>query len=1128
MALVPPLVTLLAGLAPGVLILLLLLAGISTGRNRASFVLGARMFVRSMNEGISRIFPVALLASIIIASLSVGDGLLLMVEENTDANLSGVDVIVSFPGFVREDIWERSGLDDEPLIEDRAATLQIEGIGENIDTSRRTGIKLYGADNEVLDMLGATNIEGREPDPFDERMGSYINQELASELALKKGDQFHVTINNLGVWDDSLLGYSSSSRPITGFKVVDIISNKGIGRFREDSLGRVDNICVVDLEYLQSRIDREGRINKVLVVVKDGSEEEAIERIHEGLNDGLQTIDAGFEIAIFEDTMQLRHSDIFFHPEKAGLPPDAGTLSYFVDNLTTMGSRLSYSVVTGVHPDADVIYEGASGEEHRLSISPGEVLINNWTAERLGVTVGESVSISYRKVTELGTLVSESRYFIVKNVYTMEGWIGQDIYMPVLPGITLAPSCGEWDPSFDIDLDSLTGNDFEYWDLYRTIPKCFINLDEAREIWGIPSGNTTMVILGTGKYHQTDVDGFIEELSRNITLESTGGSIRNVRKDARESSRAMLIFPGMFLTFGSIIMIGAMLVLYALFKDLAARRAHEWGILRGMGISRKHLILTGMFEALSPIILGAVMGLPMGYFIGFLLNLGLGSTWADSVEGAGVPFSIGPQTIIISLGLTLFLALLLAFISVIMEIRGAPIANLRDEDPKISIAGRSVKLRTLAAAILLTIGGMVVLYLGSGSSGMSSAGLFVLGSIMTSSGAGLILYVLVARVSDRSDLSLMVSSNLSRRPGKNPLSIAILSLMLTLALSLTFMGSLLEEDVTTSYDEYGGGYTWVVETAVPFRGDLELPEMEVSVLLSIGEEGGTCSNINAPYPPRLLGVEEDFDQFSDFGLVSRDGRFGSDREAWRGLHERIEGMVPILVDQNTLQWIYFESLGAEFQLTSESGKELTLLVVGVLEPSVLTGTFVMSKDILKEEFPSLAKPTYFLLSGNGGDQEKEKVASAFSDSFPKVEWVGDLASDNLHYELSYLYLFRDFLVFGLVVAMTSAAIFTHARALSLKREVITLRALGVTRRRSIQYFLTENMVIFSVATIGSILGSAVSVAIFGPVLGGGAPSVSALPPVLIVVVTFLAVTIVFSLISAYRAMVSVGRLSSRN
>jgi putative ABC transport system permease protein len=175
----------------------------------------------------------------------------------------------------------------------------------------------------------------------------------------------------------------------------------------------------------------------------------------------------------------------------------------------------------------------------------------------------------------------------------------------------------------------------------------------------------------------------------------------------------MLIFPGMFLTFGSMIMIGALLVLYALFKDLAGKRAHEWGILRAVGVTRKDLLISGSYEALWPILFGSGLGLVIGYIIGGFLNIGLGSAWSNSVEDASVPFTISGATIVISIAATVLLSFLIVFISVFREARRAPIANIRDRDPTVVVTGRWMRIRAYTAVIILLAGSIGILFFGS-------------------------------------------------------------------------------------------------------------------------------------------------------------------------------------------------------------------------------------------------------------------------------------------------------------------------------------------------------------------------------------------------------------------------------
>jgi len=1096
-------------------------------RSRALSLLGSRYSLRNFKESFARGLPVALLVGIVLSSLSVGDGLLRMVEKNTDANLSGIDIKVSFPGFMDEDIGERAGLGNDPDVYYFAPVVIVDGLAAMNRDSELHGARIIGADTGIFSLSDITDISGADVSSLPTRYGVFINREAARVLGVERNDHIIIKIFDRGPAQESLLGYSADDLPTLNLTIERVIMNSGLGRYREDSLDRVEPVCILDRTALTERLGRAGEINSLLIDIENDIDVDAYTDDLRGILDRtLGPGDAGFSIESSNGGYFVHSSELFFHEEDLVIEDENLSLSYFVDSISTGSGDLSYSVVTGLSPPDTIGYENPSGQRKELSLLPGEVLVNNWTAERLGITPGESVVLRYRRVTELGTLIEGERYFTVADVVRMTGWANLTGYLPPIPGITEAPTCSDWDPSFDIDLDSLTDDDLEYWNIYRTTPKCFISMEDAREMWSVPSGDTTAVHISPGPLPGGEQE-LLSRLSGGITMSSVGGSVIPLRENALGSSRAMLIFPGMFFTFGTLIMAGSALVLYAVFKDLARKRAHEWGILRSIGAGSGGLFQMAFGESIWSIIIGALAGVPAGMILGAFLNLGLSSAWSEAVEGAGVPLAFTLPSIFLSVSLGVMVSVLIVTSAIKRETGKAPITNVRDTDPSVSPLEGYGRIRTTISALMLGVGGGAILFAGGYFEGYTSVGFFVLGSVMLSIGPALLLYIALTRVRDTSDLTLMVSANLGRRAGKNPLTVAVLAMMLTLSISLTFMGGMLEEDVNESFDSYGGGFDHVVETSIPFRGELpgEDSGAEFIPLLSVGKEGGTCSNINAPFPPRLLGAPEGFGNISDFSLVRRDGRFDSDREAWNSLGNLLDDRVPILVDQNTLQWIYFGSLGSEYVLESESGDDIELVVIGILSPSVLTGTFVMSASVLKESFPSLSVPTYFLCRS---DIERSGIVDIFKDHGPVVSSVKELARENLDYELSYLYLFRDFLVFGLVVSMASAFIFTHTRAVRLREELATLRTMGVKRKRGAAYFVYENMAVFMISALGALVGSAASLLLFGPLIGGGSISTGSVGPGLLSAGAFIGTALAVSLGSAYTAVKDYGSLTRRN
>ncbi|MEA3557821.1 MAG: ABC transporter permease, partial [Candidatus Thermoplasmatota archaeon] len=710
-----------------------------------------------------------------------------------------------------------------------------------------------------------------------------------------------------------------------------------------------------------------------------------------------------------------------------------------------------------------------------------------------------------RKIDDLGQDRMEYRMFEIVAIQDLKGPGLETGFMPSVPGLTDSPTCGSWDPGFDIDLDALDDNDTEYWESYRTAPKAYISIGDARELWSNPYGDTTAVLFPTNSTIEMDSG-------------SLGISIIKVRENALGSSSALLIFPGMFLTFGSIMIIGALLILHAVIRDLGRSRSHEWGILRSMGMNRKGIYSSALGESAWSILTGIIIGIPLGYLLSLLLHAGLRSAWERSVESSSIPFHISIATLIFSVAVGSSVSLLLIMFSSWMETKQVVAVNLREKDASISSGTRR---RLLFIGGAGTGAGLLIAIIGTGYGTSSAPTFFTISTILLSPGIAALIYSVISRTFRWGHTSLMVSANLSRRPGKHPLAVAILSMALALALSLTATGEIIQNGAEDRLDNYGGGFDLVVETTAPYAGDIELQGIDQAVFLSVGSEGGTCSNLNAVYPPRLLGAGEELLHGSNFDLAEQMDR--TDGSTWEGLSGMRDDAYPILVDRNTLQWIYYRSLGDRFRLDDESGNAVELVVIGVLEPSILTGSFVMSWEHLRELFPSRAMATYILLGGE--ELEREWIEKEFSGYSPIVTSVEDLARENLESELSYLYLFRDLLVIGLVVSMTSAAIFTHVRALSLKKEIEVMRRIGATSRRTVNYFLLENLIIFLIAAAGSLTGSIITMVLFMDHLGSGGNLADVVLPTSVVIAAFLAVSILTALLSSIWA---VGSSKRRN
>lgn len=1050
MELVPVWLVVLASITVSVIVLMLLLSLLKK-KNRAIFKLGTRYSNSNRAESMAKALPVALLTAIILSSLSVGDGLFEMVGSNTEKNLSEVDVVIEAPGFIHEDL-----IPQNPGYE-HASVIFLEGSGRS-DSGRGNSLKLMGIDETVFKMGGFTGTGGQEIEKIVSGNDVIINRKAAGSMGLTEGDWLVVTVILHDRSDYIFLSSTEDGKISLNLTVRTVVKNKGLGRYREDALDEVEPLVFMSLDRLQERLDRNSQANRFLVdLLGDHSREELSASIEEELD--LAT--AGFrEVEPTELNGTFIISDEFFFDDRIVEKTKKGSssLSYFVDSISTNNRGLTYSVVTGF-------------EKEKNGPGIGEIYLNNWTSENLGAGPGDEVELAYRFLNGYGILESRQRTFTVSRVVPIEGIYAERNYLPPIEGVTSEISCSDWDPDFEVNISAIPQIEYDYWEIFSTTPKAFISLEDAREMWANSWGNSTAL------FYSGENDD--ELLERDANIENVDMTIIPVRENALSSSRAISIFPAMFLTFGMTIVVSTSLVLYAVLTDLTKRRSRDWGILRAVGIERRNMAAFGIYENIRPILMGGLVGIFLGFFLSMILGEALDSIWSETVEGSDVPFSFSFSSVMISFAVSMVLSLMIVVISVVKEVARTPTANVREESSLARGTGAALFLVPFLGAASIAGGSVVSLLMRASGSTFETAGPFVLTSVLFSTGATMVVLFLVSRKWGISDVLLYSTASISRRPGRTLVGSVLLAMVLTLSLTLTSFGGILEADITESSDSYGGGFDLIMETSTGIEGAGIDPDslegFSMVPVLSYGKEGGTCSNINAVYPPRLLGLPDRILEDPSFTLKAVDDSVadGSDNR-FDKLESRIGGNIPIFVDENTLTWIYFGSIGTIFELEPNPGTLVKLQVVGILDPSVLTGTFVMKEKFLKEIYPSSTNYDLFLINGDTDDESITRLKDHFADLGPQVDIIEERAREELRYELSYLGLFRDYLLLGVVVALIAVAIFNHSRALRFRKEISILRSIGVDRKRAFRYIFTENSISLFIAYSGSILGALIT------------------------------------------------------
>jgi len=1052
----------------GIFVLLAIIATILlSGPSRAILRLGLVSSLRRPWDALYLALPTVMIMCVLTSSLSIGDSLSGTVRDTVSLNMSEVGSIVYIP-------------DHAPVSEDTLAELRENGVhgvvmieGTVTSGERSAKATIIGCNREILELLPMEIVSTSQGEAFPSGPAAFVNRELAASIGARHGDIIEATVSTP---ESRNLIASDTTRSLMDLTVGAVVANSGIGRFRTDTRQEIPSVVIVELGYLSQRLGAPEGINAFL-----SHQDLDKEDVRTLLDRTLEPGDLGFELVESGAGPLLRSSGFLFGDIDV---QGHRSMAYFLDSISGANGTVPYSTMIGIEP-LDPLFG-------HMVPDRGGVVLNDVAAQRLGVRAGDMVSIAARKYSLVEGLFNISFDVVVERIVDISMMSPLKDLVPPIEGITDRASCTDWSPSFGVDLSAIGDADIEYWNEHGTTPKAILNLKDARSFLGNEFGDTTGIVL------EGPLQRALESVRGNLSIENTGGRTVDARKVALGSDRALGIFPMMFLSFGLPMVIGAGLTLLGIAKGYFAKRGPEWSIVRSLGAGTRSVFLASVLDALVPLTIGAALGIPIGAGCASALNHLLNSVWSGSVEYYSIDLFISLDTLVLSSVSGWLAGILLVGASSLRMARDVPIANSRS--PEIAVPGQGPKRvhRAITGPLPLMAGIFLIVLSGLSLDGIERSAAFVAGASLASAGLAVSMLHMLRFVETARPSSRLAVLNLVRRPRLTPIVVSVLAMGLSIAVSLSAIAGHLGSSSEAILEDYGGGREYIVELTSPDRetidaGSVVLMDMGATVteLISVGEIGGTCSNINAPFPPRILGVLPD----GSFRLVGRSGHLRSDEEAWSALENRIGGRIPIMVDQNTLTWVYYEGIGSVFRVEGDGGMEYELEVIGILAPSVLTGTFVMHRSFVLEMFPRSFRPSVLLIDvpEKASIDPVTAISSAFSMMGPEISSVRSLAEENLRFELGYLELFRQFLLAGIATGILSALAFGAARTLEPSADLLTLRSIGARRSVLASSVLTENMIVMGIgASSATIVGAFSSV---GPWSLPGSIGLGALIPV---------------------------------
>ncbi|UCH89020.1 MAG: FtsX-like permease family protein [Thermoplasmata archaeon] len=613
-------------------------------------------------------------STIISGSLILGDSMEYMVKEITLENLGELDITVTSYSYF-----------DYSLYDTLAADTQLGNITDKISPV----ITLYGSiQNEAKgSVIPKIRIVGYDENAFvfgDFKTKSttqnsvskvILNDIAGTALKSNVGDLLKLQIATPEYSIDTIYKHEFGENKTIELELflTEIVYREGFAQLQNSARTSIIETIYLPLENLQEILGVEGKINTILVSNKGDAEngidyDDAVtSRLEELLDEYAGMEELGIELLNVKRHDYIRYSseNIFFSAQHEnfmdgidtieGISGFSPTLTYFANFLESeSGETTWYPTVTGLDTDIDSNFEmfkdHITGEWIAGDIADDEIIINNLTADELGVQPGDSISINYMVLDRLYNPQNISVSFKVKYIVDMEGKATDRWLMPDFPGIDADVDAepSDWDPLFYINqtrvLSLKYGFEHNYWIKYRGAPKAFITLNRAQELWKNDFGDLT----GYKIYYDSsmDTDDFIDDLKTQLEekLDSeiqhgdAGFTINRVKSDGFKSADALSIFPQMFLAFGSIIIIAGFIFVINIMVTIVYNRRRELGILRALGFRIRAisaiLSLEGLLYALIASILGTFLGLGVAYG----LAQGLNGIWSNIVENLQVPF----------------------------------------------------------------------------------------------------------------------------------------------------------------------------------------------------------------------------------------------------------------------------------------------------------------------------------------------------------------------------------------------------------------------------------------------------------------------------------------------------------
>jgi len=738
-------------------------------------------------------------------------------------------------------------------------------------------------------------------------------------------------------------------------------------------------------------------------------------------------------------------------------------------NNSSFNRMFSYlgNAIRGPKESIPYSFVTASDAYEDQSLKLDEVILSDYSAERLQVKKGDSIWISFFTASEMKNLQEDSFKLKVSRIIPIAQLQADTTLSANFPGLSNVDRCTDWDSDLPINMDLITKEDEDYWDEYKSTPKAIISYKAIAEKWSNAYGTATAIRIN-------DVDPDLSELTAN----EFGIQLIHPKETGLNAAKKGVDFSGLFLSLGFFIIISALLLLIIPFSEMIYQRNKEIELLKSIGYSRKRIIRMMWRESVPVVLIASLVGVVAGFLYTFIVMWLLGSVWKGATHTEGFAVHIDLPTILIGL----FIALIISF----SLIHWVIVRSLKEKKQKKSITA-SGKLRILAITSSIISVGLIV----ANILFMQSVPIFMITGIVFIATFSLwgLFWITTKGNAEHNGIRQQNLKWKNIRANKKQAILAFFSL--SMGVYIVFSVGLNRQDFSdhSKLINGTGGYTLWGESTVPVyynintqqgRDKLNLKDLPANTntlqCLRYEADEASCLNLNKVNTPTVLGLDINQLNNSEF-KIQKSLNDWNRQQVMAQMQTKNNEVVPALVDATVLQWSLVKSIGDTLRYPSEGGKEILIQIIGTLSNSVFQGNILVDKKLFSGMWPEKQGSEIFLVKTDKKDIQptKQLLQQALNNYGVLVTTTNDRLRQFNTVTDTYLSIFLTLGGLGLMLGIFAFIIVIRKNLATREAEIRMYFMFGFRSNQVRNLLFNENLLVPVYALISGIVASFIAV-----------------------------------------------------